>query len=107
MYKRQLLLHLGSQRLHDQRLLLGGADLDAVAAAGAVQGADLHAVLHAGELLAGGGLGLVAFGRALHHFFGRIDGTDAGMRAHPVSYTHLVFPHMKSLPPGHTAPIMP
>ena len=39
------LAELALQRLHDQCLLLGGADIDAAAAAGAVIGRDLHAVL--------------------------------------------------------------
>ena len=39
------LIQLALQRLHGQRLLLGGADIDAAAAAGAVIGGDLHAVL--------------------------------------------------------------
>ncbi len=64
-------LGLSVQRLHDQGLFLGGADLHAVAAAGAVQRADLHTVRHAGEFLAGGGLGVVAFGSVLHDFLSR------------------------------------
>ena len=74
-----LFLTLGIQGLHHQGLGLGGAHLHAVAAAGAVQGADLHAVQHAGKLLTGGLLGYVAGGHL--SAFLHVDGPDASMGA--------------------------
>ena len=64
---------------HAQRLFLGGADVDAVVAAGAVIGADLHAELVALE--ADGGLGDEAFGLVRKLFRRGKRGTDRRVRA--------------------------
>ena len=72
---------LGAQGLHRQRLFLGGADVYAVFAAGAVQHADLHPVGKALELGADGGLGLKGGGGLLEIGFADQVGTDGGVRA--------------------------
>ena len=76
-----LLGGLAGQRLHVQRLGLGGADLYAVAAAGAIQRAYLHTIQLAGKFLALGRNGLEGLGRGGSLLLGQQEGTDAAVRA--------------------------
>lgn len=71
---------LAFQRLHDQGLLLGRADVCAGAAADAVFGIDLHAELETLEFLADSVLGRKARGRALELFLSGQHGADGGVR---------------------------
>ncbi len=75
-----LLVTLAVQGLHLQGLGLGRADFVAVAAAGAVKGADLNAEAVAGIFLAQGLLGLKALG--LLGAVGHQEGADDRMGAH-------------------------
>ena len=76
------LIQLALQGLHGQSFLLGGADVHAATAAGAVIGRDLHTVLILAQVCAAGLLGLEAGRGVLRLGLVQQHGSDGSVGAH-------------------------